>query len=374
MSTILVNTKPFSDALTLSVVNSNVSKYYSKSCMAQLILSGNNLRLNFEANQIRTEVLLKGDSDAKDITEKAVVDCLLLKQIVSTFDTNTCSVEFVEGGIILHSGKSNFTLPNIVDITDLELDRPDKDNAAQSYKDISHEFWTFIRDKQMYAIAMSFIHPVYTNVWVGDTGDVLTGDIDNSIFTYSGFGDMPETCLLSDTIINLLVSLPDSAQIKQVGDGKYLTLYACDSFDLVCQFSPKYEDDPDVGSYSSDVILDMMNDKEEYIEFETKKLKQLLGQIDILASTSDNILTISTISSEGRNFLNLQDKNVSGDIPYTGNIPDFTMKFKSVQLKQMIYNYDEDKLYLCPRIVNDECVGLLVWSDDLTSVLGCVEE
>ena len=50
------------------------------------------------------------------------------------------------------------------------------------------------------------------------------------------------------------------------------------------------------------------------------------------------------------------------------------MKFKSVQLKQMIYNYDEDKLCLCPRIVNDECVGLLVWSDDLTSVLGCVEE
>ena len=68
---------------------------------------------------------------------------------------------------------------------------------------IDNSDWKFVKDYQMYAIGMSFVHPVYTQVWIGSEGDVIVGDFDNSIFTFSKKNKLGKTCLLSNTIFYL---------------------------------------------------------------------------------------------------------------------------------------------------------------------------
>lgn len=101
------NTKPLMDALDIGVINQNVSKFFKKSCLAQITASQRELKLNFEASKICSEVILKGSGDS-DETSVVFVDCLLLKQLVNTFESATTIIEFTDSGIVLHSGKAQF--------------------------------------------------------------------------------------------------------------------------------------------------------------------------------------------------------------------------------------------------------------------------
>ena len=108
------NTQPLSDALALGVVNSNVSKFYLPSCVALVSANKTELRVNLEAQNLTSEIKLNGmGSDESEVS--IFVDCLLFKQIVSTFDTSTIDLEFQEDGLTLYSGKSKFTLPKMID-------------------------------------------------------------------------------------------------------------------------------------------------------------------------------------------------------------------------------------------------------------------
>ena len=98
-----VNTKPLIEALNLGVINSNVSPFHKKSTIIQVSADEHDLKLNIEAESIKSELILKGSGDSKSV-EKIFVSSLLMKQLVSTFDSATVTLEFAEGGLILHSG------------------------------------------------------------------------------------------------------------------------------------------------------------------------------------------------------------------------------------------------------------------------------
>lgn len=362
-----VSTKPLQDGLNLGIVNANVSKFYRKSCLAQVTATKSTLTVNLEAASILSEIKLRGSGD-EDTQAMIFVDSLLLKQLVSTFDTGTITLEFVEGGLILHSGKSKFTLPKIIDV-DMQLNTPTSDFNGSNLIPIDKTDWKFVKDFQMYAIAMSFVHPVYTMVWVGESGDVIVGDFDNSLFTYSKKSKLGSTCLLSDTIINLFNSLPEGAQLAKAGKSYVITV-TTDSFSYTSEFTPKYEEDEGVGSYNSSIILSMMKPSEACHKLSAAAVNKILGQVALISSGAEDAIKFS-ISD---NVLSLVDKNVDGKIAATGSdVPAYELDFKTALLKSVFSNYADEEVNVCPMSRDDEIVGIIVWNDKLTTVLAGVD-
>lgn len=369
-----VSTKPLIDALNLGVVNANVSKFYQKSCLAQITATRRELKINLEAKSIYSELVLKGSGD-EDTECIAFVDCLTLKQLVNTFEANVTTIEFVEGGIVLHSGKSTFTLPKMVEGDDVQLKKPYKLDSGAPAISIDQSDWKFIKDYQMYAIAMSFIHPVYTRVWVGENGDVMVGDYDNSIFTHSKKNKLGKTCLLSDTIVNLFNSLPEGATIKNFGDS-YIINVKTDSFEYMAEFCPDYETDDAIGSYNSDIILGTMEKNEETaVVIKPSVINKFLNQAKLISSNSEDTINFIVEGSE----VILRDKNIDCKVSLEKEAPrGYRVLFKTDLLKSAISNFDEDDIKVCPIIYEEDDVvevsGVVMWTKNMTTVIAGAEE
>lgn len=364
----ITNTKPLADALDLAIVNSNVSNFHKKSTLVQVTATRTTLRINVESASICTEATINGSGDA-DGPVSMFVGSLLLKQLVSTFNAPTVTVEFADGGLILHSGKSKFTLPKMIDEAEIEFVAPELPEYTADVSDITKNNWKFIKDRQMYAIAMSFIHPVYTRVWVSEDGNVLVGDFDNSLFTLSSKNELPDTCLLSDTIINLFNALPDGAKLIKLGR-KYLIRYECDSFSYLTQFTPMYEDDPDVGSYNSDIFLGVLEHPDQYVEVASNALIQFLNQAQLLASSSEDCITLEL---DG-NMLALRDKNVDCKLEVTNPAESkYEVEFKTESLRKVLASYSDSDISIAPIVQDGVTAGLLVWDEDVTTMIAGVE-
>ena len=364
-----LSTKPFANALDLGVVPKNVSKYYVKSCIAQLTATRDSLRINLEAASISTEIILRGSGDT-DETVTRFVDCLVLKNLVGTLESSTVTIEYTDGGIILHSGTSKFSLVKTTEEGEMELARPElADNASPSIK-IDASDWKFISDLQMDAIAMSFVHPVYTYVWVGQSGDVIVGDFDNSLFTFSKKNKLGQTCLLNDTIVNLFNSLPEGATLTQLNEG-YRIDVKTDGFEYAAQFKPKHEEDEGVGSYNSQMILSMLevDDSTSSIKVPVAAISKFLSPADLLSSRTDDSVELSLSGNE----LKLKDENIDCKITVEGNAGEFSALFETALLKSVLGNVDQDFVSMVPMIQEGVTVGIIVKTDNMSVVLGSRE-
>lgn len=365
-----VSTKPLTDALGIAIVNANISKFYQKSTIAQVSVKDSLLYVNIEASSIVSEVSLKGKCDESGYC-KVFVDSALLKQLVSTLDTTTITLEFTDNSLIIHSGKSTFTLPQIIDdADDFELNAPPENIPDGNEMKLDKEDWKFIKDYQMYAISMAFIHPAYARVWVGDSGDVLVGDFDNSLFTHSKRNKLHNTCLLSDTIINMFNILPEGATLIPCGRN-YIVKVNTDGFNLISKFTPDYEDDENIGSYNSDIILDMMNsDSDSSMKVDIKTIDKALSQATLLSGNVEDTITFTV----NENKINMKDSNVDVNIPFDGKVKDeYSITFKTQTLKSVISNFPEDKITISPMEVDGEISGMVFKCDKLTTVLAGVE-
>lgn len=363
------STKPLADALGLGVINSNISKFFQKSCVAQLTASGDTLKINLEASRIVSEIQLRGSSDSPGMF-RVFVDCLVLKQLVATLTYPTTTLEFTDDGLRILSGKSKFTLAKLFESDDVELAAPDKAHASAAVH-LDKTGWKFVKDHQMYAIALSFVRPVYCNAWVGTDGDVIVGDFDASLFTRhnvsSAFGT---PCLLSDTVINLLNSVPDGGVVKRVSNNSgdsFIISVATDSYSFDAQFTPQYEDDETIGSYNADIILDMLNDgdPDDAISVNPETIKKYLNQAELLSTSNDSEIDL-IVSGE---TLRLQDSNVDCeiDIKNPGNIS-YGLTFKTSMLKSVIASYTSETVKVYPIVQATEVIGINVKDDNLTTV------
>lgn len=373
----IVSTKPTKSALDLAIINSNVSKFYSKSCLAEVSANVNTLTINLEAASIVSEVKLKGSGDT-DEASTVFVDSLVLKQLIASFDSPTIIFEFTESGLVLHTGKSKFTLPKMTDDSDMALARPLKALELSNCVnvDVDSSAWKFVKDHQMFAIAMSFVHPVYTNVWVSDGDDVVVGDFDNSIFTHSHKSNLGCCCLLSDTIVNLLMSLPEGSKIVRDPESRsYIINGSTDSFDYIAQFTPKYESDPGVGSYNADMVLSMMPDSsDQAVTLDSDKISKLLNQASLLSTSSEDTITLSVRDKQAW----LHDNNVNGSVDIKPScdwdkIKEYSVEFRTALLKSAMSNYSGD-ISIYPCMADDDIVGGVVMKDkDVTTLLAGVE-
>ena len=367
------NTKPLADALSLGVINSNVSNYHKKSNLAEVSATQYVLKINLEATSIKTQLVLTGSGDEAS-SPNIFVNCLQLKQLISTLDSSTVTIEFGEQGLTILSGKSKFTLPKVIDGDDISLDKPKNIPAGATLLDIDKTDWKFISSNQMYAIAMSFLYPVYTKVWVGEDGDVLVGDFNNSLFTHSKHSKLKNQCLLSDTIINLFVSLPDGAKLCKF-NRDYLIYYKCDSFEYTTQFTPLYETDEGVGEYNAEVFLERMKHSPTNFTVKAADLNKVLNQAELLSTggTEDTI----TFGKDGEEVY-MKAKNVDCKIPAEGDVKSFKLDFKLNTLHSVLSSYGDVIIHIAPLYedpdVEDSAVaGVLVWNDELTTCIAGVE-
>lgn len=365
----ICNTKPLSDALNLGIINANVSNYFKKSSMAQITATKNMLTINLEANHIVSEIKLKGAGN-EDSTQVAFVSSLLFKQLVNTFESATTTIEFVEGGVVLHSGKSKFTLPNISsEAEDISLAIPKLPEGVTEEKDVVKSDWKFISDNQMFAIAMSFVSPVYTLVWMGDK-DVLVGDFDNGVFTHSTKSCFSKPCMFFDTIINLLASLPEGAKICEV-DKNYIVKVNTEGFDYVAEIHPEYEDG-EFGEYNSDIILTTFDHSSGYISVDTSAVNKFLSQASILSKSSEDSMNLEYNGTD----LIIRDDNVDCKISVAGICKPFEIEIKTALLKSAFSKYGEGKVNVSPRMLEEEgeVVGIVIFNDDLSTVIAGVDE
>lgn len=369
-----VSTKPLCDSLNLGIINANVSKFYRRSCVARLSATKDELVVNLEASKIVSEIRVKGCGDAESCNP-IFVDCLLLKQLVNTFDSKVTEIEFTENAVILHAGKSKFTLAREnadIDASEIEFRCPKVPTAEFTSIDLNKSAWKYVKDHQMYALGMSFQEPIYTRVWVGSDGNVLVGDMDNGIFTDTKKSNLPSTCLLTDTIINLFNSLPEDSKIF-IHDGEYIVDVKNDSYAYRAQFEPEYEGD-EFGSYNSDIILGLLTAPESgYVRISTEQLSKFLGQAELLARSVDDRITLTVANNE---FL-LQDNNVHCSIEIKSifdHISEYEIPFKISTLKQVLNSYDSETVNIGPNYTDDEISGIVVWDDNLITVLAGVED
>ena len=364
-----VSTKPLKNALNLCIINANVSKFYSKSLLAQITASKGTLRINHAANSILSQVTLHGmdDGDSASI----MVDSILLKQLVSTLTSSEVEFEFTDNALIIRSGKSSFSLPKMMDTSEAQLPTPKAvgESAKESAASVTKADWKFIKEHQMFAISESTVNPVYTYVWVGENGDVLVGDYVNGLFTHSTVSQLGETCLLTDTVISLFNNLPDGAEIAKQ-DGKYNIFVNTDGYSYISEFTPLYESD-EIGDYNSDIIMAMMTPDEQSVSMvNVSDINTVLNQAALLSS--DREPQISCVFE--KNQITFKDARVNCTVQTEGGpVNPYELTFKPSALKSVISNCPEPKIGISPTMNEGEVVGIVVTSGDLSVVLAGVE-
>lgn len=368
-----VATKPLADSLNLAIISSNITQYYQKSCVTQISVRKDMLFVNVEVDGLVTEVRLKGKAEGADDGCSVMVDSLLLKQLVGTFEDTVTLIEFVQGGVVFHSGKSQFTLPQILDSSELSLNAPKVPGEGEQAVEvpINKDDWKFVKDQQMYALAMTAsIHPVYTYVWISDKGDVMVSDVDNGLITHSSKGNLQITCLLKDTIVNLFNSLPDGAKLIRFS-GNYLIIVQTDGYALLSQFTPSFEDSGDLGSYNSEMLFQLLVfPDDDCVTVSNAAINKVLSQADLF--TRDSEKTIQFVLEAGK--VRLHDDYVDCSIPVKGAAEPFEVSFKTKLLKAALAHFTQDEIKIAATKQEGNTVGIILQSADLTTVVAGVDE
>lgn len=359
-----VATKPLSSALNLGIVPGNISRFFTLSCMVQLTSTSDELKINIETSKVCTELKLKGHGDEPGPVT-TFVDSATLRSLVSTLESTTLDIEYVDSGVIIHSGRSKFNLSKMSDTDELDLKVPVFDVLSDSVPIVTAQ-WRFIKEHQMYALAMSFITPIYRNIWISAAGESMVGDYDNSVFTLSHNGGLGQTCLLSDTIVNLINSLPSGAKLFRNGRDFIVTLET-DSFTYASQFTPDYENEGNVGSYNAEIIKSQLAILEENcVEADNKSIVKFISQADLLSDSSDDTLKVLVKPD----VLHLSNESLSVDIPVTGPVSfEYEQEFRIAMLKLVIGHMDDDTIHLSPVQGEDNSVVGIVFSTKSMSVV-----
>lgn len=365
-----LSTKPLAKALDLAVP-ANVSPNYKIGTLAQLTVEGKELRINFQSKGILSEVRFKGAPETPDMKETVFVDNNVLKQLVSSFDTNTVQIDYVEGGIQLTAGKSNFLLPKLSYAEEITISRPDESKYTADVAKLNTDAWKYVKNNQAHLLAVSFEFPVYTMIHVSDKGDVLSGDFQDSMFSHSSKSDLGQTCLISSEITDLLASIPENATFKR-NESNYLIQVNGEGYQYVSEVSPKHEFDSDMGDYNAEILLNELEHPDHFVSISPDALRKVLNQSALLESVKDDTMDITFDKSS----INIKNASINCDIPSEGgeNITTgVTCKIATKNLKKILKPYVKEKVNIAMLFEGDEAKGLLLFDDDVTIIVGGVD-
>ena len=367
-----LNVAPLKSALDLAVVNSNISKFFEKSTVVELSVTGSKLFVNTQATALLSEVVIPGNN-VDNGEASAIVDCVLFKQLVSTIDGNEMTLDFQDNFLVVKCGKSKFNVPKLLSDEDAaSLDKPvsDSDVADSLCGELHVDVWKYIQNHQLYAVALSQINKVYTRVWVNNDKGVLTGDPTLSIFTYQPSSDLDSSCLVSSTIVNLLATLDSGTKLYRASDTSYLVVMDTDAFSFRAQFNVDREDETGIGVYDSDMILDMvLDDTQKGVKVPKSKMNSTVKQASLFSSASNPYVYVSA----GSDGVRMTSDNVNCLLsPDTSDV-EYNVKFAISDVDMVVSHMETEDVELYPIVKEGEVFGVRLVSGNLTALVGGAE-
>lgn len=367
------NTKPLIESSSIAIVKSNVSQLHKKSCIVQVSATSNKLQLNVESPRILTEVAIDGHGEGEDTS--IFIDSLKFRSLIATLTSEVLQLEFTDNALTIHSGHTVFSIPKVIDSTELSFTKPAQ--PSDTAITIDSDMWKFVQSNQEYAISPAYIHPVYTYAKVIKDGTVLTGDVDISLFTQSTHSPFMD-CLLSSTIINLLSELPENSQAYSVGKSIVLT-FNQESFSYRSEIQPVYESDDGVGSYMADAIQPLMIQGDNFATIKKDDLKNLIGQMIIFYSSAGSDSKriakdsmIKLIAKDDAVIVNNEFVNSSLDSTHHVDTP-FEGTFNFTNFSKVISNMVDEEINVSPTMNDGEVSGFLFTDSHISAVIGVLE-
>lgn len=365
-----LSTKPLAAALELAVPN-NVSNYYLIGTIAQVSVDGKEMIINFQTKGILSEVRFKGAPEVPDMKESVFVNNKVLKQLIASFDTNTVEFDYVDGGLKVTSGKSSFLVPKVSDASEIQLQRPNESDYATDVSNLDTNAWKFIKNNQLHLLSASFEFPVYTLMYVSESGDVITGDFIDSLFSHSKKSDLGQTCLISTSIADILSTIPENATFKR-NESNYLIQVSGEGYQYVGEIFPKHEEDSDMGDYNADIIMETLSHPEHFISLNPESIRKVLSQASLFVTVDDDIMYITFEQS----CMTLRNKSINCSVPAKGteNITTGVVcKIATKNLKKMLKPYVKEEVNVAMIFDGDEPAGMLFFDDDVATVVGGVD-
>lgn len=369
-----VNASALKDAVNTGIINANISKYYKKSSITQIKAYGDHIELIVNYDHVITQLNIPGEGDF-DSTSPYFVDSATFKQLINTIDCDIVFLDFIDGGIIISTTSSKFTVSNIVNTEDFELSAPSVDVPKLSKIPFDSEDWKFIKTNQLYALANNFLNPIYTMVYVGNDSDVIVGDYDHGIFTHSKKTSMQGPCLFKSDIINLFTSLDGdpSVYINTITDPKhasYILTNTFDTYSYISEIFPIYEGS-DYGEYHADLILNTFEETQYACNADANAVYKFLTQVGVLSNSNDSVIQWKYQDST----LTLSNKVCKCELPTDGECCDYTIKLPLDLLQSIFSKYIKysEPVNISPRIVDGDFVGILITNSDVETVLAAVE-
>ena len=360
-----LSTTPLKNATNLGIIKSNISKLYYRSGLIQLTVTEDKLKMNIEATGIKTVMTLSG-SGSGDGSNGIIIDCTVFKKLIDSIESDVITLDFNSGNLAISAGTSKFTIPQVLDINEVQLNEPISEYTASSEVIINPADWKFVNEHQTFALASldNSNYPVYTNIWVGDNHDVITGDYEKSLFTHSEKGNFDGSCLLTPSLVNLFTSIPEGSKIIKV-DKEYILSINTDAYDIITEFTPKYEDDAAVGSYNSAIIKGMLKHPDNSITIAVAPIIKFINQISLLSQSAfDQVLTFAvkdcalTISNTSNEYSTTVDSS-----------EEYMINFQLDYVKSVLSNFDTDTVNAAKMERDGNPIGLIFWSDNLTVLL-----
>lgn len=361
----VVSTKPLKNATDLGIIKSNITKVYYRSGLIQITMDETTLKLNIEATSIKTAMTLPGSGSGEG--DKAIiVDCTVFKKLIDSIDADVITLNIEQNSLTVSAGTSKFTLPQILDVNEVQLNEPITEYAEANEITINANDWKFVNEHQTFALANfdKTNYPVYTNIWVGPDHDVLTGDYEQSLFTQSKKGNFDSSCLLPPSLVNLFASIPEGSKIVKV-DRDYLLNITTDSYSIVTEFTPKYEDDQAVGNYNSNIIFGVLKKPDTCFALPTTPILKFINQISFL-SQNDFDKTVTFTVNDGVLTIGNNSNEYSMDIECDDN---YVVNFNVDFLKSVLSNFDTDTVSVGKVTRGEATIGCIFWSDTLTILL-----
>ena len=365
------NTKPLQDALDLVVVPSNISQFYAKSTLLQISVdSSGSLQLNSQADSVKSEAKIKGAITGDIDTRLAFLNAVTFKQLISTLDSATIELDFMDGSVVVYSGRSKFIVPHVDFGADVELDRPVEPSGEEC--DLKSDVWKMVKSKQMYALSDNFVRLVYTYIFNG-IDCIMVGDYTSGLFTRIEKTGLPSQCLLSSNVVSLILGVDTSSKLYHV-DRSFVVVNNTDAYQFVAELEPKYETNPEVGSYSADIIGSLFTvASKDGIQLPTAKtIKTLLSQTNLL-SEGDNPSIRWTCTG---NKLHIKSDNVDGDVEckLIGAPADWDIEFNLKAIISVISNLSGEFVAVYPSFRDDECNALVFKDEDVSVILSGVDD
>lgn len=360
-----VSTKPLKKAVDLTVIPKNVTATFQRSSLLQISATDKELKLNTESDSIQSEVILYGTGTGEPIT--ICTDCIKFKSLISTISASQIDLDITESAITIHANKSTFTIPLEANSVG-RLAEPyhiTKEELTQGI-DVDNDCWSFIKDHQMFAVPKDTTLPVCRYTYLGEDGNSLTGNVDYSLFTLAPYSQFSSTSLVTNTIINLMTNLPETAKMLHHVDSYVIGAFV-DSYEYRVQLTPKVESE-DVGYYNADMIMEIMNQDNGGIKLSAKAIITALQQSNLLADANTPVSLICEADK-----VHLKDKRIDSVIDAEINAEPFDVALVPEFFKSALTNVPDDDITIKPIFTEDELSGIVIESGVMSVLLGKYE-